>query len=110
MFKFNITSKETNYGELTLWFAARDAKYEFAFIDVNDWMHHKSYQLYDIAIYDEHVAVEFRLTFGANVGESHRHRALDLEAEMTAALSVDLANAIDEEIYQELLAACAKKQ
>jgi hypothetical protein len=110
MFKFNITSKETSYGELSSWFVAREAKYEFSFIDINDWMNNKSYHLYDITIYDEHVAVEFRLTFGANVGESHRHHAFDLETELAAAMSEDIAKAIDEEIYQELLAACAQKQ
>jgi hypothetical protein len=110
MFKFNITSKETNHGELSAWFVSRDADYEFRYItDVNDWMNGKSHQIYDITIYDEHVAMEFRLSFGANIGESRRPRATDVEAEIMAVLLADITKDIDEQIVKEILSLYANE-
>jgi hypothetical protein len=105
MFKFNISTKEVSHFEISEWLAARDAVFTMIYTrDVNEWMNGQCYQLYDIEIADDLIAVEFRLAFGANIGESPYLSQYHAEQEIMAVLCADIAKEIDDEICKQLLA------
>jgi hypothetical protein len=106
MIRFNIKSTEASYEEITSWFVSRNAEFNIVGItDVKDWWHGSpTYQVYDIDIADEHVAIEFRLTFDSQKGESFEHARKSVEDELLNAIQENMTKLIDEQVTQELIA------
>lgn len=105
MNRFNIKSTEASYEEITSWFVSRNAEYDIvSVIDVKDWWGGSpTYQVYDIDIADEHVAIEFRLTFDSQQGESFEFSRKSVEDELLSAIQEQMTTLIDEQVTQELL-------
>jgi hypothetical protein len=105
MFTFNISTKEISHSEISEWFSARNAVFTMIYVhDVKDWMNNYSYQIFDIEVPDELVAVEFRLAFDATIGESQYLVQHNIEQELMAILSDKIAKEMDEAFLKEILA------
>jgi hypothetical protein len=102
MFHFNISSKEVSHSEIAEWFAARDAAFTYTSTYVKDWIGKHHYQILEIGIKDENLAIEFRLTFSPKLGESSESKQIKLEEELMAVLTADIAKEIDEAILNDL--------
>jgi len=110
MFRFNIKSTDANQEEISTWFADRDAKYEITVTEVTDWWGAVSkYQVYDIGIDDENVAIEFRLAFDSKHGESYELSHSNIETELQQALSVSIQKEIDKQIIESILSTATIK-
>jgi hypothetical protein len=67
--------------------------------DYSDYEYHKSGCYHNFDIFDEEVAIAFRLAFDAGLGFRQ-----DLEGEMSDIMAEEIQKAIDEEIMQSLRA------
>lgn len=75
--------------DIEAWFADNNCdQYKIAPVD---------WGFFNVEIADDHVAVQFRLAFDANLGVK-----ISLEEEMIAALSAEIATEIDKEILADL--------
>lgn len=104
MIRLNIKSTEASIEDISAWFAARNAEFHVIVTDVKDWWSHTTnYQIYDIDILDEYVAMEFRLTFDSKQGESYEHTRHLFEEMLFRDIQENMTKLIDEQVTQDLL-------